>query len=411
MSREIVIDPVTRIEGHAKITIQLDDTGEVADAHFHVTQFRGFERIVQGRPVHEMPSIMARICGICPVSHLIASVQGVRRDPRRRAAADRRRPAAGDEPRPDRPVERAELLPPLRRRTCCSASTPTRPGATSSAGRRPTRSWPGTGSRCAASASRSSNGSAASGSIPPGSCRAASTRRCPPRDRATRSSPRSPRRWRPSSGRSPGTTAPLERWADEAARVRRLPLGLHGPGRTGRQRRPLRRAAARRRRGRPPARRRHRPAALRDLPRRGRRAVVVPQVDVLEASSATRTACTGSARWPGSTSPTRWAPRAPTRRWTQFRARLGPIPTSSFHYHHARLIDTLHACEKLEAAAARPRHPLPPGPGRRRDQRPRRRRGLRGAARHALPPLPGGRRRARRVGEPGDRHRATTTSP
>ena len=72
---EIVIDPVTRIEGHAKITIQLDDDGQVADAHFHVTQFRGFERICQGRPVHELPSIMARICGICPVSHLIASAK------------------------------------------------------------------------------------------------------------------------------------------------------------------------------------------------------------------------------------------------------------------------------------------------------------------------------------------------
>ena len=75
MAREIVIEPVTRIEGHAKITIQLGDDGQVADAHFHVTQFRGFERICQGRPVHELPSIMARICGICPVSHLIASAK------------------------------------------------------------------------------------------------------------------------------------------------------------------------------------------------------------------------------------------------------------------------------------------------------------------------------------------------
>ncbi len=77
MSQTIVIDPVTRIEGHSKITIQLDDRGEVVDAHFHVTQFRGFERITQGRPVHEMPALMARICGICPVSHLIASAKAV----------------------------------------------------------------------------------------------------------------------------------------------------------------------------------------------------------------------------------------------------------------------------------------------------------------------------------------------
>ncbi|MGD1012484.1 MAG: Ni/Fe hydrogenase subunit alpha [Acidimicrobiales bacterium] len=72
---QIIIEPVTRIEGHSKISIQLDERGEVVDAHFHVTQFRGFERISQGRPFHEMPALMARICGICPVSHLIASAK------------------------------------------------------------------------------------------------------------------------------------------------------------------------------------------------------------------------------------------------------------------------------------------------------------------------------------------------
>ena len=75
MPKEIVIDPVTRIEGHSKITIQVDDTGEVQDAHFHVTQFRGFEKFCEGRPFAEMPSITARICGICPVSHLMASAK------------------------------------------------------------------------------------------------------------------------------------------------------------------------------------------------------------------------------------------------------------------------------------------------------------------------------------------------
>ncbi len=75
MSREIVIDPVTRIEGHSKITIQLDDAGDVTDALFHVTQLRGFEKFAEGRPFHEMPSLMARICGICPVSHLMASAK------------------------------------------------------------------------------------------------------------------------------------------------------------------------------------------------------------------------------------------------------------------------------------------------------------------------------------------------
>lgn len=73
MSKTILIDPVTRIEGHAKITIELDEKGEVHDAHFHVTQVRGFEKLCEGRPFEEMPSLMARICGICPVSHLLAS--------------------------------------------------------------------------------------------------------------------------------------------------------------------------------------------------------------------------------------------------------------------------------------------------------------------------------------------------
>lgn len=73
MSQRITIDPVTRIEGHAKITLQVDDAGRVEDAHFHVTQVRGFEKFCEGRPFAEMPSLMARICGICPVSHLMAS--------------------------------------------------------------------------------------------------------------------------------------------------------------------------------------------------------------------------------------------------------------------------------------------------------------------------------------------------
>jgi NAD-reducing hydrogenase large subunit len=75
MSQTITIDPVTRLEGHGKITIQLDGKGQVENAHFHVTQVRGFEKFSEGRPYYEMPSLMARICGICPVSHLIASAK------------------------------------------------------------------------------------------------------------------------------------------------------------------------------------------------------------------------------------------------------------------------------------------------------------------------------------------------
>ena len=75
MAQQIKIDPVTRIEGHAKITIQLDEGGNVANARFHVTEFRGFERFCEGRPFSEMPGITPRICGICPVSHLLASAK------------------------------------------------------------------------------------------------------------------------------------------------------------------------------------------------------------------------------------------------------------------------------------------------------------------------------------------------
>ncbi len=75
MPREIIIDPVTRIEGHAKITLILNDDGTVADARFHVTEFRGFEKFCEGRFFREMPAITARICGICPVSHLVASAK------------------------------------------------------------------------------------------------------------------------------------------------------------------------------------------------------------------------------------------------------------------------------------------------------------------------------------------------
>jgi NAD-reducing hydrogenase large subunit len=75
MSKRIVIDPVTRIEGHAKISIFLDDDGNVSDAEFHVVEFRGFEKFCEGRPYQEMPGITARVCGICPVSHLLASAK------------------------------------------------------------------------------------------------------------------------------------------------------------------------------------------------------------------------------------------------------------------------------------------------------------------------------------------------
>jgi NAD-reducing hydrogenase large subunit len=75
MAQTITISPVTRIEGHAKITIHLDDKGSVSDARFHVNEFRGFEKFCEGRLMWEMAGITSRICGICPTSHLITSAK------------------------------------------------------------------------------------------------------------------------------------------------------------------------------------------------------------------------------------------------------------------------------------------------------------------------------------------------
>lgn len=75
MSKTLVIQPVSRIEGHAKVVVHLDDAGEVADARVHVIELRGFERFCVGRPVEEMPRITTRICGVCPWSHHLAAAK------------------------------------------------------------------------------------------------------------------------------------------------------------------------------------------------------------------------------------------------------------------------------------------------------------------------------------------------
>jgi len=75
MAQTITIEPITRIEGHGKVTIQLDDAGLVSDAKFHVVEFRGFEKFCVGRTFPEMPGITMRICGICPISHMLASAK------------------------------------------------------------------------------------------------------------------------------------------------------------------------------------------------------------------------------------------------------------------------------------------------------------------------------------------------
>ncbi len=75
MGKTITIAPVTRLEGHAKVTINLDDSGNVADTFVHIVELRGFEKFCIGRPVEEMPRIVTSICGVCPWSHHLASAK------------------------------------------------------------------------------------------------------------------------------------------------------------------------------------------------------------------------------------------------------------------------------------------------------------------------------------------------
>jgi len=74
---KLTLEPVTRIEGHAKITVQLDDQGNVEDTKLHVMEFRGFEKFLQGRNIEEVPRIVPRICGICDVQHHLAAAKAV----------------------------------------------------------------------------------------------------------------------------------------------------------------------------------------------------------------------------------------------------------------------------------------------------------------------------------------------
>jgi F420-non-reducing hydrogenase large subunit len=77
MKREIVIDPITRLEGHGKIHIFLNDSGNVEKAYFQVPELRGFEKFAEGRPAEDMPQITSRICGVCPTAHHIASTKAL----------------------------------------------------------------------------------------------------------------------------------------------------------------------------------------------------------------------------------------------------------------------------------------------------------------------------------------------
>ena len=77
MAKKIVIDPVTRVEGHGRVTVHLEEDGSVKDAFFHIVEFRGFERFIQGHPYWEAPLLVQRLCGICPVSHHLAAAKAI----------------------------------------------------------------------------------------------------------------------------------------------------------------------------------------------------------------------------------------------------------------------------------------------------------------------------------------------
>src|SRR5574343_1477149 len=84
----VVIEPVSRVEGHGKVTLLLDEHRRVQQARLHIVEFRGFERFIQGRPYWEVPTLVQRLCGICPVSHLLAASKACDRSEERRVGKE-----------------------------------------------------------------------------------------------------------------------------------------------------------------------------------------------------------------------------------------------------------------------------------------------------------------------------------
>ena len=73
--KRVVIEPVTRVEGHGKVTLLQDEDNRIRQARLHIVEFRGFEKFIQGRPYWELPVLVQRLCGICPVSHHLAAAK------------------------------------------------------------------------------------------------------------------------------------------------------------------------------------------------------------------------------------------------------------------------------------------------------------------------------------------------
>nr|MBP9593356.1 nickel-dependent hydrogenase large subunit [Steroidobacteraceae bacterium] len=75
--RRVVIEPLSRVEGHGKVTLLMDEDDRVQQARLHIVEFRGFEKFIQGRPYWEVPVMVQRLCGICPVSHHLAACKAL----------------------------------------------------------------------------------------------------------------------------------------------------------------------------------------------------------------------------------------------------------------------------------------------------------------------------------------------
>ena len=310
MSQRIIIDPVTRIEGHAKISIFLDDAGNVSDAEFHVVEFRGFEKFCEGRPYSEMPGITPRICGICPVSHLLASAKAGD------AIMAVSIPPAADKLR--RLMNLGQIIQshalsffhlsapdfllgwdtPQAKRNVFGliAANPD----LARAGIR-LRQF---GQEIIAGARRAEDSSRLGGA----------RRRPQPADRGR---PRAHSRLAAGSLRhDQDGLRPLQEGARNPQEgnpdLRQFPLAVHGPGGAGRHVGTSRRQAAFHGQQRQHHRRPARSAEVLRVHRRIGANLLLPQVALLYRRWASRTACIASGRWPGSMWPSKWARPRPT---------------------------------------------------------------------------------------------------
>lgn len=148
MEKKLVIDPITRVEGHGKVTIHLDEAGQVDKAYLHIVEFRGFERFIQGHPYWEAPVLVQRLCGICPVSHHLAAAKAIDQlvgiDPSDLSPTAEKLRRLLHYAQVFNRMPSISFTWPLP--TCCSAWMPIRPAATSLGWPWPIGNWPGKGS-------------------------------------------------------------------------------------------------------------------------------------------------------------------------------------------------------------------------------------------------------------------------